>query len=120
MLVDSFGWIEYLADGPNAAAYEKHFLRLQNIATPTIVIYEVYKKVHQTRGEEDALIICAQMEKTKVIDLTQDIAIIAAELSLKLSLPMADAIVYATAKKLKCKVVTSDAHFKNLPDVVFI
>ena len=37
-----------------------------------------------------------------------------AEISLRHSLPMADAIVYATGAKEKCSVVTSDPHFKNL------
>ena len=36
------------------------------------------------------------------------------------SLPMADAIVYATAVEQGCKVVTGDAHFKHLEMAVFV
>ena len=120
IIIDSFGWIEYLVDGPKAQAYEKYLMKPANIITPTIVLYEVYKKVRRHRKESEALIIYAQMLKTKIVDLTADIARNAAELSLKFSLPMADAIVYATAKKENCKVITSDPHFKNLPGVIYL
>lgn len=60
------------------------------------------------------------MLKTKVVDLTAEIARSAAELSLKFSLPMADAIVYATARKENCKIVTSDPHFKNLSGTIYL
>jgi len=33
---------------------------------------------------------------------------------------MADAIVYATGVFHKAKIITSDEHFKNLPEVIFI
>jgi len=45
---------------------------------------------------------------------------LAAKISLKHSLPMADAIVYATAAKEGCPVVTSDSHFKGLEDVIYL
>ena len=44
----------------------------------------------------------------------------AAEISLKHALPMADAIVYATATKETCPVVTSDPHLKGLEDVIYL
>ncbi len=120
IIVDSYGWIEYFADGPKASAYEKYLMKPANIITPTIVLYEVYKKVRQNRKESDALITYAQMIKTKITDLTADIARSAAELSLRFSLPMADAVIYATARKENCKVVTSDLHFKNLAGVIYL
>lgn len=52
--------------------------------------------------------------------LSGEIALLAAEVSLKHTLPMADAIVYATAMKEACPVVTSDPHFKGLADVIYL
>jgi predicted nucleic acid-binding protein len=52
--------------------------------------------------------------------LSEEIALSAAEISLKHTLPMADAIVYATAMKEACPVVTSDLHFKGLEGVVYL
>ncbi len=62
----------------------------------------------------------AQIMKTKIVPLSEEIALLAAEISLKFTLPMADAIVYATATKEACPVVTSDAHFKELEDVIYL
>ncbi|BAF58680.1 MAG: type II toxin-antitoxin system VapC family toxin [Pelotomaculum sp.] len=120
ILVDSCGWIEFLADGNKAGEYAKFFLKTENIVTPTIVIYEVFKKVLRERGEEAAITVAAQMNNTRVIELNESISLLAADLSIKHNLPMADAIVYATAKSLKCRVVTSDKHFRDLSDVIFV
>ncbi len=120
VVVDSSGWIEYFTDGPLAAAYAKHLKDLSRLATPTIVLYEVYKKIKRERSEEDALSAAAVMNRTTVVPLTESIALLAADLSLKHSLPMADAIVYASANEKQCPVVTSDGHFERLDGVIFI
>ncbi len=120
ILVDSCGWIEFLADGDKAEEYAKYFLDLKEIATPTIVIYEVFKKILKERGEEAAVMVAAQMSGTKVIELSEMLSLTAASVSVKYNLPMADAIVYATAELLGCQVVTSDMHFKDLENAIYI
>ena len=120
ILVDSFGWIEYLAEGQLAGRYEEYLTNLAEVTTPTIVLYEVYRKSRRDRKEEEALLVVAQMTKTKILPLTEEISLLAAEMSLKHSLPVADAIVYATAIKEACPVVTSDPHFKGLEDVIYL
>src|SRR3972149_1517297 len=117
LLVDSSGWIEFFTDGSLSAEYSKD---LTKIITPTIILYEVYKKIKKERTEEEALFAAALINRTSVIPLTESIALLAADLSLKHSLPMADAIVYATALEKNCKVVTSDMHFKGLDRVVLV
>jgi len=54
------------------------------------------------------------------VPLSEEIALSAAEVSLKHTLPMADAIVYATAMKEACPVVTSDPHFEGSADVIYL
>ena len=120
ILIDSFGWIEFFIDGPRADQYESYFQNSLEILTPSIVLFEVYKKFKKERNEEEALLVAAQMQKTRVVHLNVEIALSAAELSLKYKLPMADSIVYATAQKEQCPVVTSDPHFENLEGVVFV
>ena len=120
ILVDSFGWIEYLAEGQLAERYEEYLTNLAEVVTPTIVLYEVYKKLRRERKEEEALLVIAQIMKTKVVPLSEEIALLAAEISLKHTLPVADAIVYATAMKEACSMVTSDPHFKGLEEVVYL
>ena len=120
IIVDSCGWIEYLADSSLATQYEKYLQKPEEIITPSIVVYEVYKKVKKEKGEELALSIVAQMEKTKLVPLDEEIALLAADLSLTHSLPLADAIVYATAQRENVEVVSSDSHFKELDNVIFL
>ena len=119
-LVDSFGWIEYLAEGRLAGRYEEYLSNLAEVVTPTIVLYEVYKKLRRECKEEEALLVVAQIMKTKVVSLTEEISLLAAEVSLKQALPVADSVVYATALKEACPVVTSDPHFKGLEDVIYL
>jgi len=119
-VVDSCGWIEYLADSSLAPQYEKYLQKPEELITPSLVMYEVYKKIKKEKGEELALSVVAQMEKTKVVTLDEEIALLAADLSIGHLLPLADAVVYGTAMREKAKVVTSDSHFKDLDDVVFL
>lgn len=119
-IVDSSGWIEFFTDGPLAGQYSKYIKAPSKIITPTIVLYEVYKIIKRERTEEEALIAVSHINKTQIVELSESIALFAADISLSYSLPMADAIVYATAAETNCRVVTSDAHFSDLDKVIFI
>ncbi len=120
VIVDSFGWIEYFTEGPLSSDYAKYLKDVSKLATPTIALYEVYKKIKQERSEEDALSAVSIMNRTTVVPLTESIALLAADLSLKHSLPMADAVVYATAVEKQCQLISSDRHFEKLDGVTFL
>lgn len=120
IIVDSSGWIEYFTSGRHAADYQKHLKDARKLVTPTIVLYEVYKKIKREISEEAALEAVSAMKQTKIIPLTESISLLAADLSIKYSLPMADAIVYASALETESTVITSDAHFKGLEKTVLI
>jgi predicted nucleic acid-binding protein len=120
ILIDSYGWIEYLREGPLAKQYSEYFDDLSEIVTPIIVIYEVFKKIKRERGDEQALLVLGQMRKTKIIDITEEITLLAADISIEHDLPMADAFIYAIALSEGVPVVTSNHHFENLDNVVFI
>jgi predicted nucleic acid-binding protein len=120
LLVDSSGWIEYFSGGPLAQRYGSYLGGPAELITPTIVVYEVYKKIKRERGEELALRVTASLTATEVIPLTESIALLAADVSLQYGLAMADAIIYATAQDQKARVLTSDADLKDLPGVVYL
>lgn len=50
-VVDSTGWVEFLGDGPKAGAFSKYFENTQSLLLPTIVVYEVYKKILRGQGQ---------------------------------------------------------------------
>lgn len=115
-LIDSSGWLEFFTDGPLAEKYASYLSGPSQILTPTVVLYEVYKKIRRERGEEDSLVAAAHLRKTQIVQLTDTIAMRAAELSLEYRLAMADAMVYATATLHGVLLVTSDSDF--FPDSV--
>lgn len=120
ILVDSSGWIEYFVDGPLAGRYAAHIEGTQEVLVPTIVLYEVYKKITRDAGERPAIDAIANMKKGITVPLSERLALAASAYSLQHKLPMADAIIYATAQAERAKVITSDEHFKGLPGVEFI
>ncbi len=95
ILVDSSGWIEFFSGGPLADRYGPYLKNPSNIVTPSIVLYEVYKKIKREYGEETAVLVAGQLNSTKIIPLSESIALFAADMSLQHGLAMADAIVYA-------------------------
>lgn len=119
-VIDSVGWIAYLGGGPLADQYETHLSSYEGVVTPSIVVYEVYKHLLRELGEEEASLGTAQVTKTRTIPLTNALATASAEISFRHKLPMADAIIYATAQAEDAIVVTSDEHFKGLPGVEFV
>ena len=82
--------------------------------------YEVFKKTLHNHEERRALEIVAVMRTGKVIDLDDQLAFAAASLSHQLKLPMADSIIWATAKIFGATIWTQDADFKDLRDVKYI
>lgn len=120
VVIDSSAWIEFCVGGPLADRYATYLTPATQIVTPTVVLYEVYKKIKRERGEEAALVIVARLAATEVVPFTQAIALLAADVSIAHGLAMADAIVYATARDQAAQLVTGDADMKALPGVVYI
>jgi predicted nucleic acid-binding protein len=116
-VVDSSGWIEYFTDGPLASEFEPLLADFAVLVTPTIVVFEVYKLIKRERSEAEALLAVAQMRKTRVVPLTESLALLAADLGLEHRLAMADSVVYATARAYEAELVTADSDFAALPGV---
>jgi predicted nucleic acid-binding protein len=122
ILIDSYGWIEYFADGPLAESYATFIEKAdaEKTITPTIVVYEVYRRIKSVKGEQKALEAYAQMSHTRIVELTSAISLKAADISIALNLGMADSIIVATAKEYRAEIVTSDEHLKDVEGVKFI
>ena len=116
-IVDSSGWIEYIADEPNANFFEPSIIDSEALLVPTICLYEVFKRVLQQFGEERALDAMGIMSLGTSIDLDRQIAIHAAQISNELKLAMADSIILATAQAYDATLWTQDEHFKQVKGV---
>jgi predicted nucleic acid-binding protein len=120
VLTDSCGWLEHFTDGPSAGKYAALIEGDERPLVPVIVLYEVYKFLRRTHGEETALVVAAQLHKGEVANLDAPLVMEAADFSLDHGLAMADALVYATARHHNAELVTSDADFAGLPGVRLI
>jgi predicted nucleic acid-binding protein len=119
-VVDSSGWLEYFADGPNAEFFSTPIQDPTSLLVPTISVYEVFKRVLQQRGETEALRAAAFMQAGEVLDLSSSIAMHAARISADLKMPMADSIMLASAREFDATLWTQDSDFEGLKDVSYI
>ena len=78
------GLVTVLADGPLADYYAKRLEDPASVITPAIVVYEVYKHAKRLRGEDGALDAVAAMRKSRIVPLNEELALIAADVSLDL------------------------------------
>lgn len=119
-LVDSSGWLEFFADGANASFFATPLKMVDELVVPKISVYEVFKSVLRQRDESAGLQAVALMKQGQVIELTTNIAMTAAKLSLEHSIPMADSIILATGRLHEATIWTQDADFKGLEGVKYI
>ena len=119
-VVDSSGWLEYFADGPNANAFAKVIEKTSELVVPTVSLYEVFKRVLQQRGDGDALQAVAVMRQGRVVEFTEALALAAARVSVSVGLPMADSIMLASAHLWDATLWTQDADLKDVPGVRYV
>ena len=118
-VVDSSGWLEYFANGPNADFFSPAIEDTSNLVVPSITIFEVFKRVLQQRSESDALQVAALMQEGRVVNLDVSIALQAVRVSVDHKLPLADSIILATALANNAVLWTQDADFDGLPGVQY-
>jgi predicted nucleic acid-binding protein len=119
-VVDSSGWLEYFADGPNADFFAKPIQDVDRLVVPTLSIFEVFKRIVQQRGEGDALQAVAVMQQGVVVDLNVPLALDSARVSLDKNLPMADSVMLTTAQSYGATLWTQDADFQNIDGVEYV
>lgn len=120
-VVDSSGWLEYFADGPNADFFEAAVEDASSLVVPTISVYEVFRRLlREPGGEDDALRVVAAMQRGEIVDLGAELALDAARTAHELKLPMAEAVILTTARTSGATLWTQDADFEGLPGVRFV
>lgn len=117
IVVDSSGWIEFFAEGPHAEEFATRLRQPANVITLTVAVYEVYKWIKRERSEEEAMQAVATKKKTTLVDLTEELALTAADLSLAHNLAMADSMMLACARAHRAELVTTDSGFAEIAGV---
>lgn len=118
-LVDTCGWIEWMTDSPLAKSYSRYLTAPDKLIVPTLIQHELYKWLYREIDYPTAMSAIAATRTATIIPLDTSLALLAADITREFKLATADAIIYATARQQNATLVTSDAHFADLPHIKF-
>ena len=129
-VIDTYAWIEYLL-GSKAGAKVRTYIEGGKALTPSIVIAELrkwYLKEIEAgrRSEREMQLHFAFVESTtQIVPLDSALALKAGETDFLMkkrikNWPLADSVIYATAKSRASQVVSGDPHFRDVEDCIFI
>ena len=119
VILDSSCWIEYFLGSPFASPYAEH-VTASTVLVPTIILFEVSRKLLQSYPTKDVLSALSLMKQQRVLPLTEAVALDAAQLAEDLSLSSADAILCAIATSKQATLFTHDVDLKGLHRVEFL
>jgi predicted nucleic acid-binding protein len=119
-VVDTSAWIEWVVGSPLGETLALELPRNDEWVVPTIVQYELSRWLAREMSEAAAVRAIAFSMELVVAPLTTDIATNAAAYAKVHGLGVADAIIFATAAGARADLLTCDAHFAKLPNVVYV
>ena len=114
-LIDSSIWIKYLFEGSCKEIIETD---KQNYIS-LLSLFEIKQKLlkKEVKKEEVRIHLNFIKQKNTVLELTENIAEKAAEISVENKIPAMDSLIYTTALMNNLKLLTLDNDFRNLPNV---
>ena len=112
-VVDSSGWLEYFAGSTRARLFAPAIEAPDRLLVPVLVLYEVVKKIRRERGDAAALEAAAVLRSGRILEIDIATALDAAQLDL----PLADSLIYATARRAGATLWTQDEDFASLRGV---
>lgn len=118
-VVDSCGWLEYFANGDNADFFAPLLTDTGNLAVPSLVVFEVSKRVALQRGEAAARQAMEFMAQGVPLALGAETAFAAALYSAQHQLPLADSIILISARENDAILWTQDSDLKGHDGVMY-
>ena len=118
-LLDSFAWIEYFMGSKRGAKVRDYVEGNEPLYTPSVCLTEI-KSRYMRDKKDPATRIELIVERSFIVPLDKEIALLAADVKQKHKLHTIDAIIYATAQRRDLTLVTGDQHFRGIPNVEMI
>jgi predicted nucleic acid-binding protein len=118
-LIDSSAWTEYFIGSKRGFKVKDYVEGDEPLYTPSICSTEI-KSRHLTDQTDPTTRINLIIERSFIIQLDKEIALLAANVKEKHKLHAVDAITYATSQHKNITLITGDLHFKDLPNVTTI
>lgn len=123
-VIDSYAWVEYFR-GTSAGEVARPYLESDRAATSSLTLGELREKYLRQEWDWFERDLAFIVNRTQVIPLDRELAVMSGELNharkkVVRDWGMADSVVLATAQSASAKVVTGDAHFRDLPIAIMI
>src|SRR3989338_4493009 len=115
ILIDSSAWLEILSKGALSHEINKYMRESKSIIVPTVVIFEVYRKIAKAIAQDEGLAAVVFISTHEVVDISREVALTAADLSIQYGLGMADSLVLAVAQEYNAVLLTLDYDFHKIP-----
>lgn len=132
LTIDTFAWLELIRGTPAGEVVRTTIREADQTFTPSIVLAEVARACHRV-GLSDTIVeleLSAIGEASAIVPIGPDQAIAAAHAldelrsrarDRKMPLPgLADALILATAREERSRLLTGDPHFQDLPETVWL
>ena len=132
IVTDSYAWIEHFIGSDKGRKVDQILKNAEEVYTPDTVLAEIARKY--VREGTEPKVVHQRLEEigeaSNIIFIDTRLATSAAVSYIeledfakqnKLNRPsLFDAIVLATGKSIKAKILTGDSHFKNLPETIWL
>lgn len=118
-IVDSCGWLEYIANGSNAVFFQDALADEAHLLLPPLVLFEVIRRLKVQKQDFAIGPTMTVMRRLQRADLSADQLAEAALATHGYKLALADAIIWQTAQSHGATLYTQDADLQGLPGVVY-
>lgn len=113
LVLDSSCWLEFFADTERADLFAAAIEQPEQLVVPVITLYEIANKLAREVNDDVAAAAVSLMQRGQVVPIDTALALDAA----CNGLPMADSLIYATARRHQATLWTQGSHFDGLPGV---
>jgi predicted nucleic acid-binding protein len=118
-VVDTSAWIEWILGSETGESVADELPPNDQWVVPTIVQYELARWLTREMSTAVAASTIAFSTQLVIRFLDTEVATKAVDYASRYGLAMADSIIYATAIDTGADLLTCDAHFAELPQVVY-
>lgn len=121
VLIDTCAWIEYFKSSPKGKKISLIVDSERKIFVSTIILFETYRyflKKYSASEADDAINFIAN--RSFVLPVFDDTALVAATISHETGLSSTDSIIYSTAKTNNATLITCDNDFRKFENVEII
>ncbi|MFQ5406415.1 MAG: type II toxin-antitoxin system VapC family toxin [Candidatus Micrarchaeia archaeon] len=116
VLIDSYGWFEYFFGTKKGAKVRRLLESGERVLISQVNLFEVYTKYLKSASDEAEDKKNFLLARCELIDVDRQTTLDASKIKASHGFGLADAIILATARKHKCKIITGDKHFTKFSE----